>query len=336
MPSAGGAPRFERANRRIYAPPGLHWDGRWTIVHGAQRQHRRALRAAVRKELEWEGYAMLAPGLLAHPAADAEALADMLERVKGAGKIFVCSAAELPAPARGRWANWWRRLGPVRRGGRLPPLHRRVHAAAGDPARRAGHLRRSRRFVVRSLLIHAYRRVQLHDPMLPLELLPQPWPGSEAYALAQSLGTSGTMNTEVERSYISLTSSLGLALAPHSALHMSAQFSGALQRVGHEADPFQAHSFGQIYTLTPAGPISWDQVALMAHGDDADVSLARELSLVVRNDSDTMSYFSVFVEQYTAVTMTAPVPEPATYAMLLAGFVLLLPHLRRRMGRLRG
>ena len=25
-------PRFERANRRIYSAPGLHWDGRWTFV----------------------------------------------------------------------------------------------------------------------------------------------------------------------------------------------------------------------------------------------------------------------------------------------------------------
>jgi phenylacetic acid degradation operon negative regulatory protein len=40
---------------------------------------------------------------------------------------------------------------------------------------------------MRSLLIHAYRRVQLHDPMLPLALLPQPWPGSDAYALAQAI-----------------------------------------------------------------------------------------------------------------------------------------------------
>jgi hypothetical protein len=42
-------------------------------------------------------------------------------------------------------------------------------------------------FVMRSLLIHAYRRVQLHDPMLPLELLPEGWPGAEAYALAQAI-----------------------------------------------------------------------------------------------------------------------------------------------------
>jgi len=42
-------------------------------------------------------------------------------------------------------------------------------------------------FVIRTLLIHAYRRVQLHDPMLPIELLPDPWPGSEAYTLARAL-----------------------------------------------------------------------------------------------------------------------------------------------------
>ena len=42
-------------------------------------------------------------------------------------------------------------------------------------------------FIVRTLLIHAYRRVQLHDPMLPLALLPRPWPGSEAYALARAI-----------------------------------------------------------------------------------------------------------------------------------------------------
>ena len=56
-------PRFERANRRIYAPPGLDWDGRWTLVMAPNGSIDASLRTAVRKELEWEGYAMLAPGL---------------------------------------------------------------------------------------------------------------------------------------------------------------------------------------------------------------------------------------------------------------------------------
>jgi phenylacetic acid degradation operon negative regulatory protein len=41
--------------------------------------------------------------------------------------------------------------------------------------------------VIRSLLTHAYRRVQLHDPQLPVELLPEPWPGAAAYELAREL-----------------------------------------------------------------------------------------------------------------------------------------------------
>jgi phenylacetic acid degradation operon negative regulatory protein len=180
-------PRFERANRRIYAPPGLDWDGRWTLVMAPNGSIDTSLRTAVRKELEWEGYAMLAPGLLAHPAADPAPLAEILERVKGKGKVFVCSAAELPAsgsrPLGELVAEGWILTGVVA-GYRhfideFTPLLATLREEASLAPQDA--------FVVRSLLIHAYRRVQLHDPMLPLELLPQPWPGSEAYALAQAI-----------------------------------------------------------------------------------------------------------------------------------------------------
>jgi phenylacetic acid degradation operon negative regulatory protein len=180
-------PRFERANRRIYAPPGLDWDGRWTLVMAPNGSIDAGLRAAVRKELEWEGYAMLAPGLLAHPAADPAPLAEILERIGGTGKIFVCSAAELPGAGS-------RPLGELVREGwdlsavaadyrrfidEFTPLLALLRAEPDITPEAA--------FVARSLLIHAYRRVQLHDPMLPLELLPAPWPGTEAYALAQAI-----------------------------------------------------------------------------------------------------------------------------------------------------
>jgi phenylacetic acid degradation operon negative regulatory protein len=180
-------PRFERANRRIYASPGLNWDGRWTIVMAPNGSIDAGLRAAVRKELEWEGYAMLAPGLLAHPAADPAPLAEILERIKGTGKVFVCSAAELPdagsRPLGELVREGWDLSGVVADYRRFidefTPLLALLREEAGLAPEAA--------FVVRSLLIHAYRRVQLHDPMLPLELLPQPWPGSEAYALAQAI-----------------------------------------------------------------------------------------------------------------------------------------------------
>ena len=38
---------------------------------------------------------------------------------------------------------------------------------------------------MRTLLIHAYRRVLLRDPLLPAALLPLDWPGAAAYALCR-------------------------------------------------------------------------------------------------------------------------------------------------------
>ena len=40
-------------------------------------------------------------------------------------------------------------------------------------------------FIVRTLLIHEYRRVLLRDPQLPPALLPLDWPGAAAYALCR-------------------------------------------------------------------------------------------------------------------------------------------------------
>ena len=180
-------PRFERANRRIYAPPGLDWDGRWTIVMAPNGSIDASLRTAVRKELEWEGYAMLAPGLLAHPAADPAPLAEILDRIKAVGKVFVCSAAELPdagsRPLGELVQEGWDLSGVVSDYCRFIDEFTPLLATLREET----DLTPQAAFVVRSLLIHAYRRVQLHDPMLPLELLPNPWPGSEAYALAQAI-----------------------------------------------------------------------------------------------------------------------------------------------------
>jgi len=40
-------------------------------------------------------------------------------------------------------------------------------------------------FIVRTLLIHAFRRVLLRDPQLPSALLPADWPGAAAFALCR-------------------------------------------------------------------------------------------------------------------------------------------------------
>src|SRR5450830_1800489 len=146
-------PRFERANRRIYAPLEIHWDGSWTLVMAAGGSIDAPVRAALRKELLWEGYAQLAPGVFGHPASDGTVVAEGwdLSEVRAGYEQFI---------------------------DRFSPLLALQPGAALDP---------EHAFVIRTLLIHAYRRVQLHDPMLPVELLPGPWPGARAYELARTL-----------------------------------------------------------------------------------------------------------------------------------------------------
>lgn len=180
-------PRFERANRRIYSAPGLDWDGRWTFVLAPNGSIDGDLRALLRKELEWEGFAMLATGVMAHPAPDRDTLREILARTDAQGKVFVCDAAELPGvgarPLPELVGDAWALSGIVLgyRGfiDRFTPLLAQLEDGAAPAAGDA--------FAIRTLLIHAYRRVQLHDPMLPVALLPEPWPGSSAYELAKRI-----------------------------------------------------------------------------------------------------------------------------------------------------
>ena len=146
----------------------------------------------MRKELEWEGFALLGPGVLAHPAADPDALLDALRRTGAAGRVFVLTSSELPGAGsralRELASDGWD-LTAVARSyvdfiGQFTPLL----ALLREEARPApAHLAPETAFAIRSLLIHAYRRLQLHDPMLPIELLPDPWPGSDAYEVARAI-----------------------------------------------------------------------------------------------------------------------------------------------------
>ena len=182
----GALPRFERANRRIYSQPGQDWNGQWTFVLAPNGSIDSDLRTLLRKELEWEGFAMLATGVMAHPAPERDTLRELLVRSGAEGKVFVCEVGELA----GLDARPLPEL--VRDGWNLDAVSAAyrgfIDAFAAVPALLEGSSASAQdAFAIRTLLVHAYRRVQLHDPMLPYCLLPQPWPGAGAYALAREI-----------------------------------------------------------------------------------------------------------------------------------------------------
>lgn len=182
------ARRFTRAYRRIYAPLHVNWDGQWTLILHGNGNLTASERSNLRKELLWEGYSMLSPGVFGHPAGDRETLDEILARTNTQHKVFICQSADMPGmrhgrPLRDMVGDGWDLTGVMAGYEQFIDLFQPLLALLkAGPA-----IAPEQAFVIRTLLIHAYRRVQLHDPQLPMELLPEPWPGANAYDLAREL-----------------------------------------------------------------------------------------------------------------------------------------------------
>jgi phenylacetic acid degradation operon negative regulatory protein len=175
-----GAERFAEATRRIYGEPPSGWGGTWTLVLLPATRWRPV---ALRQELTWLGFGQLTPTLFAHPACSLRQASRWLRRLRGARDSLV-----LPGASGGAAVD--REL--AARGWDLSLQARRYRGFVARFAR-AGRTLAARRvdpetaFLVRTLLIHEYRKIHLKDPQLPLALLPGDWAGRSAYRLCRGL-----------------------------------------------------------------------------------------------------------------------------------------------------
>ena len=185
MLTQAGQVRVAHASRRIYHPPPETWDRRWTVLMLRRSENLAADRMQLRQELEWEGFGTLAPGIFVHPGADRESLREILERLGLRQNVVLLQGAEVSSVTRSSTpllvADCWR----------LELVSARYEAFVAnfrpvlDLVQRGVDAQEA--FVLQTLLIHSFRRVVLHDPRLPRPLLPQDWPGLEAYALCKAM-----------------------------------------------------------------------------------------------------------------------------------------------------
>jgi phenylacetic acid degradation operon negative regulatory protein len=192
-PTPESRPRFEAADRRIYAAAAPAWDGTWCLVLLGQASLSSSERDTARRELRWHGFGEISPTQLLHPAADPGALRRALDDLGLAGKAIVfegASGASFPAePSSGGEAlhelvrSAWRLddLALEYRDflGRFGPLDGMQDGSLLQDAQTC--------FGLRTLAIHEYRRILLRDPQLPEELLPERWEGSAARRLCAGL-----------------------------------------------------------------------------------------------------------------------------------------------------
>ncbi|HCX33134.1 MAG TPA: phenylacetic acid degradation operon negative regulatory protein PaaX [Rhodocyclaceae bacterium] len=185
--TSAGRRRFEHAFRRIYQAPPRDWNGDWQIVLTSCGELAAEERNALRKDLLWEGFGTIAPGVLAHPSADLASLTDILQANGVAERVVAFRArslAEIAArPLQALVHECWNLEGIAAHYADFIERFRPVQRSLARPAA----LDPQQCFVVQTLLLHEFRRVLLRDPQLPAQLLPRDWPGIEARALCREL-----------------------------------------------------------------------------------------------------------------------------------------------------
>lgn len=191
-----GRRRIKHAYRRIYDTPHEAWNGEWQIVILPERELSPSDREALRRDLIWDGYGAIAPGVFAHPSADTARLNEVLLQTNNSNRVVLLNATTLDGITS---APLWSLVHQCWRLDRLaedyqrfverfrPALKWLKDGKVNDP---------EQCFVLRTLLIHEFRRVQLRDPQLPEVLLSPQWPGHEARQLCRDLYDSTLLLSE--------------------------------------------------------------------------------------------------------------------------------------------
>jgi phenylacetic acid degradation operon negative regulatory protein len=175
-----GAERFAEATRRIYAAQPRRWRGRWTLVllPAAARRLQQ-----LRRELRWLGFGQLTPALFAHPACPLRQASRWLRNLpQGRAALLLPGASGGLGVDRQLAARGWDLALQARHYRQF--IRRFVPVTKGVAAR---GLAPETAFLVRTLLIHEYRKIHLKDPQLPPALLPADWAGRKAYRLCRTL-----------------------------------------------------------------------------------------------------------------------------------------------------
>ena len=186
-----GQRRFEEASRHIYAANAPLWDRRWRLILTVGEVDSKQ-RERLRRALFWQGFGMLGSDCFVHPSADlttafdalmSDGMADLLSHLMpllAADSRFGLSASDIDLVQRA-----WNLEQLASAYAEFVVCYQPILEALRHDAQ--GEIDDESAFLLRTLLIHDYRRLLLRDPELPEVLLPADWPGQKARLLCKEL-----------------------------------------------------------------------------------------------------------------------------------------------------
>jgi len=195
-----GYRQFIHAAERIYRQENSVWDGEWRLVFTNLDKIRNKNREAFQKELNWLGFSRLSNGIYGHPTVDIDEVRQVVNEMDdplGASRKLLRHAFKFDA-IDAEYRDYIDSF--------------KIFLDAGlDPTSADDELC----FLLRTLLIHRFRRILLHEPELPLELLPPDSLSHHARKITAQI--YHRISDGAERHFMAMGESENGALPPASA-----------------------------------------------------------------------------------------------------------------------
>lgn len=178
--TTAGLGSFADADERIYSATARDWDGKWTMVQLDSDAPAKA-RTRIRAALKWLGFGKISPTLLLKPGSATGSTCAHLDAggLSSFCNVFAACLADNQSPQK-LIGQGWDMTAFAREYDQF------LHQFGPLPDRHSGFSDEDA-FIIRTLLIHQYRRILLKDPQLPTQLLSADWPGEAARHLAARL-----------------------------------------------------------------------------------------------------------------------------------------------------
>lgn len=179
---------YEKAARRIYASDAKKWHGNWLLVLPTFVPEQQL--SAFRRQMHWLGFSSLNAGslssdVLAHPSIDKQSLEETLTEMQLKESVIVFTSKTLDqysdkALKKVVQTRWHLDELDLQYQKFINNYH---HFYVELPT----EITEQESFLLRTLLIHEYRRILLKDHELPIEMLPKDWAGYSAHGLVKHL-----------------------------------------------------------------------------------------------------------------------------------------------------
>lgn len=178
-----GERQTKLAESLIYNRQTITWDGSWTLVFLVINPVESEARKQLEQELIWIGFGKVSNGVWAHPCIETDVLLDRVRGLNLLDKVICMKCRNIQDEINGFKLND-RDLAinclPV---DNVKYEYKTFIKRFSVFQNIAEDLTGFEMLILRILLIDQYRKIVLHDPNLPLELLSDDWNGSLAFEL---------------------------------------------------------------------------------------------------------------------------------------------------------